>query len=170
MLLSRLTRLLLLLPVIFFCTTPLVLALPSDKDAPVEIEADSADINQKTNTTTYRGNVFIKQGSMELHADKVVIGYKNRKPSQLTATGNPARFKQRPEKNKAWVTGQGKRIVYDINSEELTLTDNAVLTQNNDSFRSDRIVYDRVKARLKAGAAAKGSERVKVIIQPQQAQ
>jgi lipopolysaccharide export system protein LptA len=153
-----------------FWTAGNALALPGDKDAPVEIEADSADINQRTSTTTYRGNVLIRQGSMQLRADKVVIGYKDRKPSQLTATGNPASFKQRPEKNKPWVTGEGKRIVYDINSEELTLTDNAVLTQNNDSFRSDRIVYDRVKARLKAGAAAKGSERVRVIIHPQQAQ
>ena len=147
-------------------TAPVALALPSDKDAPVEIEADSADIDQKTATTTYRGKVKIRQGSMQLRADKVVITFRNRKPGKLTATGKPASFKQRPEKNKPWVTGQGRRIVYDINSEELTLTGDAVLTQNNDSFRSDRIVYDRVKARLKAGAAAKGSERVKVIIHP----
>lgn len=147
--------------------TSTVLALPSDKDAPVEIEADSSDIDLTTHTTTYRGKVRIQQGSMQLLADKVVISYKGRKPDKLTATGGPATFRQRPEKNKPWVTGQGSRIVYNINSEELTLDGDAVLTQNNDSFRSDRIVYDRVKAQLKAGAAAKGSERVKVIIHPQ---
>ncbi|WP_457676709.1 lipopolysaccharide transport periplasmic protein LptA [Thiolapillus sp.] len=147
--------------------SPALMALPSDKDAPVEIEADSADIDGKTNTTTYRGKVRISQGSMELQADKVVIEFEGRKPSILTATGNPARFRQKPEKDKGWVTGQGKTIVYRINSEELVLTGDAVLTQNDDSFRSDRIVYDRVKARLKAGAAAEGSERVKVIIHPQ---
>ncbi|BAO43381.1 lipopolysaccharide transport periplasmic protein LptA [Thiolapillus brandeum] len=143
------------------------LALPSDKDAPVEIEADSADIDGATNTTTYRGKVRISQGSMELKADKVVITFKGRKPHILTATGTPAKFRQKPEQDKGWVTGQGRTIVYRINSEELVLTGNAVLTQNDDSFRSDRIVYDRVKARLKAGAAAQGSERVKVIIHPQ---
>jgi lipopolysaccharide export system protein LptA len=147
--------------------SPALTALPTDKDAPVEIEADSADIDGKTNTTTYRGRVRISQGSMELRADKVVIEFKGRKPSILTATGNPARFRQKPEKDKGSVTGQGKTIVYRINSEELVLTGDAVLTQNDDSFRSDRIVYDRVKARLKAGAAADGSERVRVIIHPQ---
>ncbi len=145
------------------------LALPKDKDAPVEIEADSADIDGASNTTTYRGKVRISQGSMELSADTVVIKFKGRKPDTLTATGNPARFRQKPGKDKGWVTGQGKTIVYRINSEELVLTGNAILTQNEDSFRSDRIVYDRVKARLKAGAAAQGSERVKVIIHPQDA-
>ena len=47
------------------------------------------------------------------------------------------------------------------------MTDNAELSQGSDRFSSDRIVYDRVKAKLKAGAAAKGSERVRVTIQPQ---
>ena len=158
-------RLILLALVLNF--SPALMALPTDKDAPVEIEADSADIDGKTNTTTYRGKVRIRQGSMELRADKVVIEFQGRKPSILTATGNPARFRQQAAKDKDWVTGQGKTIVYRIDSEELVLTGDAVLTQNDDSFRSDRIVYDRVKARLKAGAAAKGSERVKVIIHPE---
>ncbi|WP_456408114.1 lipopolysaccharide transport periplasmic protein LptA [Thiolapillus sp.] len=151
------------------CAAGMALALPSDKDAPVEIEADSADIDQKTGTTTYRGKVKIQQGSMLLRADKVVISYKNRKPHKLIASGKPAKFRQRPEINKPWVTGQGERIVYNINSEELILEKDAELTQNEDSFRSDRIVYDRVKAQLKAGVAAKGSERVKVVIHPQNA-
>ncbi|WP_456373242.1 lipopolysaccharide transport periplasmic protein LptA [Thiolapillus sp.] len=156
-----------LLLILLLALSPTLMALPADKDAPVEIEADSADIDGKTNTTTYRGKVRIRQGSMELRADKVVIEFRGRKPDTLTATGRPARFRQLPAKGKGWVTGQGKTIVYRINSEELVLTDDAVLTQNEDSFRSDRIVYDRVKARLKAGAAAEGSERVKVIIHPQ---
>ena len=170
MLLSKCRTFTSLMLVLLLVTPAITLALPSDKDAPVEVEADSADIDQANHTTTYRGNVKIQQGSLQLRAGKVVITYKNRKPGKLIATGKPATFRQRPEKDKPWVTGQGQRIVYDFNSEELTLNGDAVLTQNNDSFRSDRIVYDRVKAQLKAGAAAKGSERVKVIIHPQNAQ
>ncbi|HID44287.1 MAG TPA: lipopolysaccharide transport periplasmic protein LptA [Chromatiaceae bacterium] len=170
MLLSKCRTVSFLIPLGLAVAGPAALALPSDKDAPVEIEADSADIDQKTTTTTYRGRVKIKQGSMELHADMVVITYRNRKPGTLTATGRPASFRQKPEKDKPWVSGKGRKIVYDINSEELTLTGDAVLTQNDDSFRSDRIVYDRVKARLKAGAAASGSERVRVRIHPNNTQ
>jgi lipopolysaccharide export system protein LptA len=140
--------------------------LPSDKDAPVNIEADSGEIDQATGTTIYQGAVIITQGSMKLEANKVTIQYKNKKPYQFIATGTPARFKQKPEESKPWVRGQGNKIVYLINSEELVLTDNAELQQGGDSFSSDRIVYDRVKAKLRAGAAAKGKQRVKVTIQP----
>lgn len=155
------------LVLLLFLLPGIVMALPADKDAPVEIEADSADIDQEKQLTIYRGNVKIRQGSMELQADKVAIQYQGRKPHTLTATGGPARFRQKPAKDKPWVKGEGRRIVYHIHNEELVLSGNAVLNQEEDSFRSDRIVYDRVKARLKAGAAAKGKERVKVIIHPQ---
>jgi lipopolysaccharide export system protein LptA len=41
----------------------------------------------------------------------------------------------------------------------------AVLIQGKDSMRSDRIVYDRVKSVVKAGAAAKGKQRVRISIE-----
>ena len=115
-------------------------SLPSDKDAPVNIEADSAEIDQATGTTIYQGDVKITQGSMKLNASKVTIQYKNKRPHRLTATGHPARFEQKPDASKPLVKGKGNKIVYLINSEELLLTDNAELQQGGDSFRSDRIV------------------------------
>lgn len=141
-------------------------SLPSDKDAPVNIEADSGEIDQATGTTIYEGNVIITQGSMRLEAGKVTVKYEDKKLYKLTATGAPARFRQKPDETKDWVKGKGNKILYLINSEELILTGNAELKQGDDSFSSDRIVYDRVQSKLKAGAAAKGSERVKVTIQP----
>lgn len=141
-------------------------ALPEDKDAPVEIEADSGDLDQATNRTIYQGNVKITQGTMELLADKVVVQYKGSKPHEIIATGRPARFKQLPARGKEWIKGSGRRIVYRIHSDEVVLSGGAELLQNRDSFRSDRIVYDRKAGRLKAGAAAGGKSRVKVIVHP----
>ncbi len=141
-------------------------SLPSDKDAPVNIEADSGEIDQATGTTIYEGNVIITQGSMRLEAGKVTVKYEDKKLYKLTATGTPARFRQKPDETKGWVRGKGNKIQYLIGSEELVLTGNAELKQGEDSFSSDRIVYDRVQSKLKAGAAAQGKERVKVTIQP----
>lgn len=143
------------------------LALSTDKDQPVEIFADSADIDQSTGITTYLGSVKITQGSMELLADKVVIENKENKPDKLTATGQPAKFKQLPDNEKVYVHGIGNTMVYQIHDEELILTDKAELHQGGNKFTSDRIVYDRIKARLKAGAAAQGKERVHVTLQPE---
>ncbi|OQX44175.1 MAG: lipopolysaccharide transport periplasmic protein LptA, partial [Candidatus Sedimenticola endophacoides] len=49
-------------------------------------------------------------------------------------------------------------------SEILYLIGDAVLSQGKDSFKSDRITYDRVKAVVKAGASAKGKQRVRATI------
>jgi len=38
--------------------------LPSDKDAPVNIEADSGEIDQATGTTIYQGDVILGRLSM----------------------------------------------------------------------------------------------------------
>lgn len=146
------------------------LALATDKDQPVEIEADSVDINESAGTSIYQGAVVINQGSMQLKADVVTVHYKDRKPQKLVATGKPVQFKQLPDNADQYVTGKGNKLVYHINSEELILTEDAELQQGKDSFKSDRIVYDRVQARLKAGAAAQGRERVRVSIQPNKKQ
>ncbi len=145
-------------------------SLPEDNQAPVQIEADSADLDQARNITIYKGKVHIRQGSMLLLADKVEIGYKNNKPYVLTATGNRASLKQKPAKDEPWITGKGRRIVYYLKSDKVTLTGDAELLQEKDSFRSDRIVYDRKTGRLQAGSSAKGKQRVKVIIQSESLQ
>lgn len=44
------------------------------------------------------------------------------------------------------------------------MTGDAVLNQGKDTFKSDKIIYDRARAVVKAGASAKGKERVKVTI------
>ncbi len=144
------------------------LALPEDRKAPLEVEADRAEIDQAAERTTFTGRVQVVQGSFTLWADKVVVQYRDRKPREIVATGNPARFRQLPEKDKAWVRGSGRRIVYRFDSDDIVLTGDAELLQEKDSFRSDRIVYDRRAGRLKAGAAAGGRERVKVIIHPEE--
>jgi lipopolysaccharide export system protein LptA len=42
----------------------------------------------------------------------------------------------------------------------------AVVIQGKDTFKSDRITYDRVKSVVKGGAAAKGKERVRIRVDP----
>ena len=63
----------------------------------------------------------------------------------------------------------GRHQADDANSDEVELIGKAVLTQGKDSFSSDRILYDRHKAVVKAGAAVKGGGkggRVRITINP----
>lgn len=156
------------LALLLLLATPLSHALSSDKDQPIDIVADSVDINEAKGTSTYTGHVEINQGSIRLRADQVVIEHRPGQPRKVDATGKPARFRQLPDDSKVYVTGTAQRLEYRLDSEELVLSGDAHLNQGKDQFQSDRIVYDRVKAVVKAGAAAQGKERVRVTIQPGQ--
>ena len=78
----------------------------------------------------------------------------------------PVKFRQLPDNSKEYIKARGSKLEYELTGEEVILTGNAILIQGKDTFKSDRIVYDRVKAVIKGGAAAKGKERVRITIQP----
>lgn len=139
-------------------------ALESDREQPIELAADSVDIDEGKGLSIYRGDVDLRQGSIRLRADVVTVHQAGRKTSKIVAEGRPVKFKQQSKKGP--VNGEARRVEYEVASENLLLIGDAVLVQGTDSMRSDRIVYDRVRAVVKAGAAAKGKQRVRISIQP----
>ena len=148
------------------CCASQALALSGDRDQPIDIVADSVDIDEAKGTSTYTGHVEINQGSIRLQADTVVVEHRPGQPRMINASGAPAKFRQLPDNSKEYVTGTARQLQYQLDSEELVLNGDAQLKQGKDRFHSDRIVYDRVKAVVKAGAAAQGKERVRVTILP----
>jgi lipopolysaccharide export system protein LptA len=142
--------------------------LSGDRQQPIELEADGVEFDEGRNRSIYRGNVILVQGSLRLEADRVIVQHRDRQPARIIAEGRPVRFQQQPDDQDGLIRGRALRTEYVVDSEEVVLIGDALLTQGNDSFRSDRIVYDRVGARIKAGAAAQGSERVRITITPPQ--
>jgi len=142
-------------------------ALPDDQNQPIEIEADGVELDDGRHLSIYSGNVELRQGSMRLWADKVTVNHKaSRQPNRIIAVGKPARFRQLTDKEGKEVKAKSLRMEYDASKEEVLLIDQAELTQGKDRFSSDRILYDRKKAVVKAGASAKGKQRVKISITP----
>lgn len=138
-------------------------ALESDREQPIELVADSVDIDEAKNISIYRGDVDLRQGSIRLLADVVTVQHVERKPAKIIAEGRPVKFRQQSERGP--VNGEAKQVEYEVASENLVLIGDAVLVQGKDTMRSDRIVYDRVRAVVKAGAAANGKQRVRISIE-----
>ncbi len=158
-----------LLTMLFATASGLAFALPDDQNQPIEIEADGVELDDGRHLSTYTGNVLVQQGSMRLWADEVTVNHKaSRHPNRIIAVGEPARFRQLTEQGGQEVKARAQRLEYDAASEEVLLIGQAELTQGQDRFSSDRIVYDRQKAVVKAGAKAKGKQRVKISITPGQ--
>jgi len=140
--------------------------LSTDKDQPLDLEADSAEIDEAKGLSTYAGNVVATQGSMRLESDRLIIFHKGSKAERLEAVGKPARFQQLADDSPEPVKARAQLMEYRFDSEELLLTGDAVVLQGKDTFKSDRITYDRVRSVVKGGAAAKGKERVRITVDP----
>ncbi len=157
-----------LLPVLFLVPRYLP-ALESDYKEPLYLEADSAELFEATSVSVYTGNVFVRQGSMELRGDQVTVHHDStRRPAFIIVTGGPVTYLQQVEGEKEKVEAAALRVEYDRAKDQLTLIGQAVLFQGEDTFRNDRIVYNRMQNQLKAGTIAEGKERVQITISPWQ--
>lgn len=139
-------------------------ALESDKDQPIDVEADGVDMNDSKGISIYKGNVVLTQGSIVIKADKVTVTEKSDGANEVVAEGRPVTFRQETEGDKGTIKGRANKTEYHANGEIIKMIGDAVLTQGKDTFKSDRITYDRAQAVIKAGASAKGQQRVKVTI------
>ncbi len=154
-----------LLATLLLACSPLVaMALESDVSKPIEVEADSVEIDEGSGKSIYKGNVVLIQGSIRIDADKVTVIQHETKSDQIKAVGRPVRITQKSQNGKKPVKGRSSRMEYDVDSDMLYLIGNAVLTQDKDTFKSDRIAYDRKKSMIKGGTSAKGKQRVRVTI------
>lgn len=144
--------------------------LAGDSDQPIHLEADSVEIDESTGVSIYRGNVIITQGSLKLWADTMWVHRSNGVTKKITAKGNPTRFRQQMDDSRGEVKGSAKQAEFFLESDELHLTQDAVLEQEQDRFLSDRIIFLRSKSQVKAGTSAQGKERVRVIIEPKQSE
>ncbi|OYY84696.1 MAG: lipopolysaccharide transport periplasmic protein LptA [Methylophilales bacterium 16-45-9] len=62
------------------CVLSILLCLPlqvwaeaADRDQPIELEADTVTVNDAKKTSTYSGKVILTQGTLVIHADKLVV-------------------------------------------------------------------------------------------------
>lgn len=153
-------------------------ALSSDADEPIEIEADFAELDEQAGRTIYRGRVEVWQGSIHMTGDLLEADFDaDQNLIKVKMTGAPAWFKQTPDNSTVDVEGEAKFIYYFKLDARVLLEREAVVTRGEQRFEGDRIDYDTersvVKARALEPAAASpdrpagaGRGRVRTIIPP----
>jgi lipopolysaccharide export system protein LptA len=141
-------------------------ALESDKDQPMHLEADSLSVDEASGVVLYEGSVEITQGSLQIWADRLWIHRHQGKTEKIISEGSPVRFRQLPDKGGEEVRGQARRVEIHAQRDELLLIDDALFEQGSNHFSSDRIIYNREKAMVRAGGSAQGKQRVQVVIEP----
>ena len=135
------------------------IALPDDREQPINVSADKARKNSTQGLTIYQGNVVITQGSIRVTGDEVAIYDSNGTVSKMIAKGALAEFRQRPEPESSETIANGSTIEYDIKKETLLLLENAKLEEGGDITTSNMITYD-----IKSTAVNAGDENGRVIM------
>ena len=67
----------------------------ADRDKPINYQADSGDVNYQTKIGTLLGNVILTQGTLTIHADKIVFHQNPDNSVSATAYGNPITFREK---------------------------------------------------------------------------
>ena len=144
-------------------------ALEADRQQPIEIQADRAELDEKQGQAHYQGNVVLTQGSLTIRSDSLVIkATPEGQIQQVTAVGKPAEFTQTPEQGKPPVVAKATTIDYFVAEEKMDLIENATVVQNDNFFQGSKIQYDIRNQRMQATSnGVKGhGDRVKMILPP----
>jgi len=130
------------------CAWVALMALPAaaertDRDKPVNLEADRVTVDDANHVTTFEGSVVLSQGTLTIHGDRMVVKQDAAGFQYGTAYGVPASFRQKREKRDEYIEGYGGRIEYDNKTNRLQLFDHARLKKGGDEVRGEHISYDQ---------------------------
>lgn len=140
-------------------------SLSSDRDQPINIEADRLDIDDSQHISIYQGNVDMRQGSLHIRADKIIFHFNAENDLQrLEIEGSPATLDQLNDNNEE-ISGSAKNIIYTDNQLLLKLSGDAKFRSVLDTIEGEWIDINTGTDALKAGSK-KGESRVRMLIQP----
>jgi lipopolysaccharide export system protein LptA len=153
--------------------TTLVFAEAADRDKPIDLEADSVKVDDAKQTSTYSGNVILTQGTLIIHADKLIVREDKEGFQHSTSLGNPTTFKQKREGKNEYMEGSAQRIEYDGRMDKVQLYTKAWVKRGEDIVHGDYIMYDAsaeyaevIGGGANAATSATPTGRVRAIIQP----
>ncbi|CAH0527196.1 lipopolysaccharide transport periplasmic protein LptA [Vibrio hippocampi] len=144
-------------------------ALSTDTKQPVYIDSDTQQLDMKSNQVTFAGDVKLKQGSININADKIIVtrDAKTGEIQDIEGFGKPATFSQLTDDGKE-LKGEADTLRYSLKQDRLTMTSNAMLAQDGNTIRGTTINYSISTQKLIADGSSK--ERVSTVLQPQQIQ
>ncbi|KLV06184.1 ABC transporter substrate-binding protein [Photobacterium aquae] len=142
-------------------------ALSNDTEQPIYINSDNQELDIQNNIVTFTGNVILRQGSIDIRADKVVVTRPSGQEGKETidAYGAPATFHQLMDNGKP-IDGAAKKMRYETSTEFLKMTDDAILIQEGSEIQGKVISYKIDEQKLVAESGKK--KRVTTILQPNQ--
>lgn len=152
-----------MLVTICFMTSNSLMALETDRQQPIDIDAGAVDLDANTGFTLLTGDVAIDQGSLSIRSDEAEVYLQDSKPSRILLRGVPARWKQQLESG-LWMEAEGKTIDYDVNSSTIVITGDAFVDHPQGTINGDKLTYNLTAESFTGQSAENG--RIKMRLNP----
>ena len=147
-----------------------------NRDQPVQIEAASLEVRDKTGIATFSGSVKVVQGDTTMRCQSLVVFYEssNAKGTVRAASPGPG-GKQQISKleakggvvvTKQDQTATGDQGHFDMKANTVTLSGNVVVSQGQNVMKGERLVVDLTTG-VSRVESSKQTGRVQMLIQQQ---
>lgn len=159
---------------LFLLIAPAAFALPSDRDEPINIEADHAQMDDAAGVAQYKGDAILTQGTLRIEGDVITFYYdENKELIKAVAEGELATYEQVHDEGKEPVKARALQMEYFARDQKIYLMGQGYIWQAGDEFKGNQIEYDIAKNTVLANSRPveiagqqQSSGRVHVTIQP----
>lgn len=141
------------------------LALQSDRQQPLEINADSTDGTLGDGKAELRGNVLIRQGSLMIRADVAQVEKVEGRVREVILTGEPVHLEQEIE-DQGRVQATANRIDYRVATGLVTLTGAADVQHPQYRVSGDVLNYD-LNVQHFQGSGEQDNGRIRIELDPE---
>ena len=140
------------------------IAVPVDAEQPMHIRAQAAEFDHSNGRAVYLGGVEVRQGTLQVTGERMTVHYLDARLVRITASGEPARYRQGSAEDGGLVRASASRITYHPGKERIELSGKARLARANNDVAGETIHYDIASGTVDAEAAGQGP--VRVVLRP----
>ena len=141
-------------------------ALESDRQEPLEVNANSTDGTLGDGVTTLRGNVDIRQGTLHITADEAEVNKTDGRVQSVTFRGHPAFLEQEIEEQ-GLVQATAQVIDYQVATGMVTLTGNADVKHPQYQINGELLTYDLNIQHFEGSGDESGNGRIHIRLDPE---
>ena len=143
-----------------------VRALESDRQQPLEVNADTTDGTLGDGVTTLRGHVEVRQGTLFIQADEAEVDKAEGKVRKITLRGETAYLQQEIEEQ-GLVKARAKLIEYEVANGMVVFTGAAEVEHPQYEVSGDQLRYDLNAQHFEGVGDEAGQGRIRIRLDPE---
>jgi lipopolysaccharide export system protein LptA len=125
-----------------------------NSNAPVDVEADRIEVQDRADRAIFTGNVRVRQASLSLDAARLTVAYASSGGIQIQRLDASGGVTVRSPSE----TARGQFAIYDLNRRLITMLGGVVLNRGGSEIRGGRLVIDLDSGRATVDGSAVGGD------------